>query len=261
MKKLSRQIYDEITKQLDFNSLPGITLPEIILRINHIMHDDMANAEDLVLAIRADELLSTRILRISNAPALRGNYKTIALAESVLHLGMTTIRNLAISLSFIDHVRGQKSKFTTLIEDELAACVERAVVGCILSNITTGLMAESAIVVGLIGRIGQIVTILFIASSENYSTIDQEKVLSIANEIGNALSDKILSSWDFPSGIVDAVVSKTSANLLNPVTYQDISALADAYIGHTLPAEKYEEIELILLHYEEDSIGLRSLLR
>jgi putative nucleotidyltransferase with HDIG domain len=75
------------------------TLPEIALRVVEIANDPNSTARDLKEVLAGDAALSTRVLRCINSSAYAMRSKVTNLQHAITYLGVSQIRNLAMTAS------------------------------------------------------------------------------------------------------------------------------------------------------------------
>ncbi|NLF31194.1 MAG: HDOD domain-containing protein [Planctomycetes bacterium] len=76
-----------------------LTLPQIITQINEVIESEKAGASDLQRVIKADPVLSTKILQLVNSAYYGLPGRVGSLEKAVVLLGMTAVKNLAIAAS------------------------------------------------------------------------------------------------------------------------------------------------------------------
>lgn len=75
------------------------TLPQIALRVIEIANDPNSRARDLKDVLEGDAALSSRVLRCINSSAYAMRTKVTNLQHAITYLGVTQIRNLAMTAS------------------------------------------------------------------------------------------------------------------------------------------------------------------
>lgn len=89
---------DQVTRRIHDIS----TLPQIALRVVQIANDPNARARDLKEVMEGDAALSTRVLRCINSSAYAMRTKITNLQHAITYLGISQIRNLAMTASVSD---------------------------------------------------------------------------------------------------------------------------------------------------------------
>lgn len=93
MNKIQK-IIDNIT------DLP--TLPDVVSRINEMVHDPSTSAAEINDVISRDLALSTKVLKLVNSPFYGFPRRITNITYAVVILGFNTIRNLALSAFMFD---------------------------------------------------------------------------------------------------------------------------------------------------------------
>ncbi len=73
----------------------------VAMAILEITQRDDATLQELARVVQTDPALSSRLLRLANAPT-RNEIEVTSLNNAVMHLGMTSVRHLAMGFSLVD---------------------------------------------------------------------------------------------------------------------------------------------------------------
>ncbi|TVO53354.1 HDOD domain-containing protein [Denitromonas halophila] len=92
----SRTIENDLaTRQLTFPTFLDLTI-----RIKRVCDDPQASLDDIICVIRADPLLSARIIRLANSVALNPyNRSFTSISEAVRRVGLVNVRSLAYAVA------------------------------------------------------------------------------------------------------------------------------------------------------------------
>jgi putative nucleotidyltransferase with HDIG domain len=83
-----------------------ITLPDVYLRISHLLDDPNSSAADIARVIAADPSFTLRLLRVANSPIYKTSQGVSTVARAVTVIGMAQIANLALSMSVASSFEG-----------------------------------------------------------------------------------------------------------------------------------------------------------
>ena len=100
------QAHDMPLEQLRFNGqLPS---PKgVALAIMEICGRDDATIGEVTRVVQTDPALTSRLLQLANTAAANGSGRPfVSVAEAVVRLGMTTVRQLAVGFSMVDQYQG-----------------------------------------------------------------------------------------------------------------------------------------------------------
>lgn len=76
-----------------------VTLPNVFIRINQLIEDPNSNTIDIAKAVSQDPSFTVRLLKVANSPFYGFSSTIDTVAKAVSVIGMSQIRNLALSMS------------------------------------------------------------------------------------------------------------------------------------------------------------------
>ncbi len=191
----------------DFPALGGT-----LTSINRIVGTETEHTSVLSNAILKDVSMSNRLLKIVNAVAYRqfgGSISTISRAVDIL--GFNTVRNLALSLTLMDHLHDRTQ--ANAMQEEVVACYVSGLAARELSGKFGLRDPEQAFVCAMFRRLGRLLVLYFL--HEESIAIEKlvagrgfdeacaaREVLGIGfEELGSAIA----KAWNFPADIIDAM--------------------------------------------------------
>lgn len=210
------------------------TLPDVVFKVNEIVHNKNTSSNDLENVISRDQSIAAKVLKLVNSAFYGLPGKVDTLSRAIPLLGFSTVRNLVMSISIIDLAatggfdmkQFWRHSFATSIASRAIAVADR------LPD------AETQSLAGLLHDIGKILLlqdfsaeyreVLEVMSKKGLNFIQAEKSLFDVNHciFGWAIADK----WGFPENLraviayhhnpesagnlVDFVAVTASANIL-----------------------------------------------
>lgn len=199
------------------------TQPTVIAQITRMLQNPATNAEELGLAIRTDQGLTTRVLRLVNSAFYGFPGKIGSISHAVVLLGFSTVKNIVLTASVLDIFKTNNGGLFNArdVWKHSLAC------GVAAQNLARAVgyeFQEESFVAGLLHDIGKVV--LFQLAPDDFSRViehadktknlfyDSEcKLLGINHqEIGNML----IEQWRLPQKILNAVSSHH-----NPTSTED----------------------------------------
>jgi putative nucleotidyltransferase with HDIG domain len=202
------------------------TQPIVIARITQMLQDPATNADELSLAIRTDQGLTTRVLKLVNSAFYGFPGKIGSISHAVVLLGFSTVKNIVLTASVLDIFKTNSGgRFARNVWKHSLAC---GVAAQSLARTVEYEFQEECFVAGLLHDIGKVV--LFQLAPDDFSRVvehtekmktlfyDTEcKILGISHqEIGGML----IEQWRLPQKILSAVSSHH-----NPASQEDDSKL------------------------------------
>ena len=83
-----------------------ITLPDVYLRISHLLNDPNSSVADIARVVATDPSFTLRLLRVANSPIYKTPQAVSTVARAVTVIGMAQIANLALSMSVASSFEG-----------------------------------------------------------------------------------------------------------------------------------------------------------
>jgi HD-like signal output (HDOD) protein len=231
----------------------------VIVKINKILENDNHSMNDIAKTVQHDISLSVRIVQIANSPALRTDHEIRSIYDAISRLGVSLVKNLAICVSFKDKLGSRNSLSSRMLTHELNQSFERSVYGCVFAEDVPGVSTQAMLMAGLVGRIGHIAVMRYLNDTDPYKDMLPTQTSAIAEEIGPAISDMILTKWEFPKEVREAITSNEPVNLVNPATAHDVYMFTNAYLNDDLPSALRLRAEDTLTLHKEKLEELKSL--
>lgn len=189
------------------------SLPVVVFRLIEATEDDSRSFKNLAELASKDPALSTQILRLANTPFLNAGRPPVrSLSQAALNLGMSIIRNLAVTVAVCQSF----SKFEVPGNFSVSAFWNHSLVCAIIAKLlaeSSGSIApEEAFLAGLLHDIGQLSLVvkdpsLFDKVVQNLRTgqtiLNSEKDVWGRDHVQEGY--QLLKSWSIHQNILDAV--------------------------------------------------------
>jgi putative nucleotidyltransferase with HDIG domain len=206
MEQVIQKVKDSIEK------MP--TLSPLTHKIVQVANDRRSSAQDLTDVIQLDPVLTAKVIKMVNSAYFGLPQKVKSLKQTIVMLGINTVKNVALSSSFTNNVRiKEKTKLSgnDFWQHSLGTAVASKLIAKELGIDSKFL--EEYFIAGLIHDIGKVLInnffsdemnqILELSAQKKASITDIEKqVLQLTHEeIGIAIGKK----WNFESPLLFAV--------------------------------------------------------
>lgn len=127
----------------------------VALEILKLTQSETVTIEQLVKPIKADPVLTGRVLKLVNSAAYNSGHPVLALHEAVMRLGINVLSRLALTLSIFDANRDGNCKGFDYA-NFWATSLLRALAMQAIARHTNAINPEEAFTIGLIAEIGQL---------------------------------------------------------------------------------------------------------
>jgi putative nucleotidyltransferase with HDIG domain len=232
MEQVIKKVKDSIEK------MP--TLSPLTHKIVQVANDRRSSAQDLTDVIQLDPVLTAKVIKMVNSAYFGLPQKVKSLKQTIVMLGINTVKNVALSSSFANNVRIKEK--TKLSGDDFWQHSLGVATASKLIAKELGIDAkflEEYFIAGLIHDIGKVLInnffsdemnqILEISSQKQISITDVERqVLKLTHEeIGIAIGKK----WNFEGALLFAVGKHHNPAVTgSSAIFSMIVSLADTFV-------------------------------
>lgn len=198
-------LYAEIHADLMTDRLVVPSMPEVALKIRHMVEKDDAPIQKVAKLINSDPAISAKIVKSANGSLYHGYPPVENCVRAIQRLGLNTTKHLVIS--FVMRNLFQEKITTELlnhrVRDLWSHSVEVAAISMALANVTPGLDAEEALLAGLLHDIGELVILSY---ADNYPAVcaDPVSLGNIVSQLRSIIGAAVLRQWQFADVFVTA---------------------------------------------------------
>ncbi len=185
-----------------------------VQRLLQLAADINANSRDIVQVIESDPLMTVKILKVINSPFYGLTQKISSVQRAVVHLGINTIKNMALSVAAIGMLPAQNQAGFDNRAFLLHSLTCAAICKLLADRIhVPAIQSSDYYVAGLLHDFGKVVFAAFVP--EAYKT-----VLQIASDEGLALNQvevqvlgidhsqagkHLAEHWGLAEGLIEAI--------------------------------------------------------
>ncbi len=198
---LFTEIYDDLIN----DRLVVPSMPEVALKIRHLIEDEDVPVPQLAKVLNIDPAISAKLIKSANGALYHGQPAVDTCARAISRLGLNTTKHLVISFVM-------RNLFCEKIHTELLNqhardlwfhSVEVAAISMALAHVTPGMDAEEALLAGLLHDIGELVILSY---AENYPEliVDSETLDGVIKQLKAEIGAVMLREWQFPEAIIEA---------------------------------------------------------
>lgn len=133
-----------------------VTLPDVFLRINHLIDDPDSSASDIAKAVSRDPAFTLRLLRVANSSLYSFSAPVTTVAKAVSIIGTSQIRSLALSMSVAKTFAGLPNELVSM-ENFWRHSLYCALTARSLAKMCRGGDPDTLFTAGLLHDIGELV--------------------------------------------------------------------------------------------------------
>jgi HD-like signal output (HDOD) protein len=205
----TRALAAQIERELEEGHLNFPTSMEISLRIKQLVDDPDSSLDDIVSVVRAEPVLSAKVIRMANAMLLNPYGTHIAsVNDAVKRIGLTALRCLAFAVAAEQLTQDHRSPHLR----KLAAALwqHSADVACWAYAFARHLRTanpDTAMFTGMMVDIGQF---FLLARAANYPALEGNigRFSEFMAVWKNPISRSVLETFELPDDIIDALDSE-----------------------------------------------------
>jgi putative nucleotidyltransferase with HDIG domain len=190
------------------------TQPAVIARITQLLQDPATNAEELGKAIKTDQVLASRVLKLVNSAFYGFPGKIGSISHAMVLLGFSTVKNIVLTASVLDIFKANNGGSFNA-QDVWKHSLACGVSAQCLARAVGYEFQEECFVAGLLHDIGKVV--LFQLAPNDFSRVieyaDKTKTLFYDSEcklLGinhQEIGGMLIEQWRLPPKILSAVSS------------------------------------------------------
>lgn len=227
------EIAEDIVERLGANRLKLPASPEVMVQMNTLINDDTKGLSDIAAAIQKHQTLAARLLQVVNSAALRPLKPVTTTIQALSILGITLVKNLAISIAIRDMFRSKDPVLHAKLDEVWHHSIR---VGALASLLVSALDdrrydPQTAMTIGILHSIGCLPIIDYFEETHR-SADDIDGVIS---SLSQQLSVHLLRSWGLPGSFITAINGE-------PCLYGNVLKFVHTYIASkdlTLPCDGF----------------------
>lgn len=190
----------EYALQKDQIQLP--ILPEIAIRVRQMAGSPDCDAMKLARVIQTDQVLSSRLLQVSNSPAFYTGSKITSPQYAITKLGLSTTSQIVTTLSLEGLYRARSMR---KLKNRLMAMWKHncrvASISYVIAKKFTSLSPEQAMMSGLLHDIGKLPILLYCHTNPHLAPT-MEDVDQLLAKLHSYIGGFLLNHWELPAEII-----------------------------------------------------------
>jgi putative nucleotidyltransferase with HDIG domain len=198
-------------QELISQNIDLVSLPAIVHRINALINDPNASANDIATLISQDPALTARLLKIVNSPLYRPQQPIESVMTAVSLLGTRQLRDLVIAQALI-HRFSKNGDGAFAIEIFWCHSITTGIAAKMIAKELRLPNIERLFIAGLLHDIGKIVMLqlmpresLLLQRAANHAKSDLDTIEQRYFGFTHAeLGGNLLRSWNFPDSLIEA---------------------------------------------------------
>ena len=194
-------IIDEIHREFNHNEVDLPSMPEVALKINQAVQDELLDIQKIADLVQTDPMISARAVQVANSAMYAGSQPVQTIKRAVQRIGLRAMRAIVMSVT----LRNLYTPKSPLIKKRMMSYYQHSIRVGVISHALTkklkGFDPEQAFLAGLIHDIG-IVPILIRADNHDEVKNNTELLDKIIYSLKTKVGAMLLKQWKFESELI-----------------------------------------------------------
>ncbi len=196
-------IIDEIKNEFHHNEVDLPSMPEVALKINQAVQNEMLDIQKIADIVQTDPMISARAVQVANSAMYAGSQPVQTIKRAVQRIGLRAMRAIVMSVA----LKNLYTPKSPLIQKRMKIYYQHSIrVGVICHEITKKIKdfdKEQAFLAGLIHDIG-IVPILIRADQHDEVKSNAELLDKLIHALQTKVGATLLKQWGFEEELITA---------------------------------------------------------
>ncbi|MCL2162590.1 MAG: HDOD domain-containing protein [Betaproteobacteria bacterium] len=218
-----RALAAQIEQELEKGHLNFPTSMEISLRIKQLADDPNSSTEEIVAAVRAEPVLSAKVIRMANAILLNPyGARITSVNNAVRRIGLAALRCLAFAVAAEQLTQDHRSPpLRALAVDLWTHSADIASWAYAFAHHLRTVNPDTAMLTGMMVNIGQF---LLLARAADYPALEDnmDRFSEFMSVWKTPVSRSVLEAFELPDDIIEALDDENPCNDWPPQTLRDI---------------------------------------
>ncbi|OOC48049.1 MULTISPECIES: HDOD domain-containing protein [Thioalkalivibrio] len=203
LSDLEGELFSSIYTHAYSGELALPQLPEVALHLQRALKDPDVSIAEATRIIEEDPSVAGRLLSVANSPAMGSRRVVSRLQDAVARLGLERTRQLVMALAMHQVFIHRDNPYHELLERLWRRSARIAAVSCVLADQCEAADPQSALLAGLLHRVGALPVIAEVARTHPDRTPGEvERVLF---RLEGLIGELVAQQWDLASDIIEAI--------------------------------------------------------
>lgn len=222
-------LLEQIIAAIENDTLVLPTLPDIAIKIQHLIDEPNVTAEQIVRALASDPVISAQLIKAANSAAYADKRPVENVRGAVSRLGYRQLRNLVMMLTMNKMFYAKSPLLDKYMKTTWQHSREVASISYVLALRQPHLSPDQAMLAGLVHEIGILPLCLHIETSR--LQISENALEELIQKCSSTIGTKLLQKWNFPNDVTSVIaehekLERDSSCMPRP-DYTDIISIAN----------------------------------
>lgn len=178
-------------------------LPEVALHLQRALKDPDISIAKVTRIVEEDPSVTGRLLSVANSPAMGSQRQVARLQDAIARLGLERTRQLVMALAMHQVFIHRDNPYHELLERLWRRSARVAAVSCVLADQSEAADPQTALLAGLLHRVGTLPIIAEIARTHPNRTA--EEVERVLFRLEGPIGELVAQQWSLTSNIISAI--------------------------------------------------------
>lgn len=246
---------DQLFLVIENNELVLPTLPDIAIKIQQLLDDMNASAQQIVDAVSGDPVIVAQLIKTANSAIYSDKPKVDNTRTAISRIGYKSLRNLVLSITLSRLSKAEHPVIKKLLTSLWEHSREVATFSYILAKDQKHLNPDQAMLAGLVHDIGTLPICLYAEKARH--NLDADELGSMIRKYRAPIGEKLLHAWGFPEELVEVVTGHENLQRETPgqkATYTDIVTVANLLNRQTSKITAWDNVAAVQRLYLSPAI-------
>ena len=199
---LETELYLELERDIEHDSLVLPSLPDVALRIREVMQNDEADAGALAKVVHSDPAITAKLIKAANSPLYAGTEPVRDCLGAIVRMGSGVVHDLVLSFVIKEVFSSPYESLQKRMSSLWQHSVEISTTSFMLAKLSgKDLDPEKALIMGLLHDIGVIPILTY--AGHYPDIVRNEAVLEqVTEKLRGQIGAIILRDWKFPADFI-----------------------------------------------------------
>ena len=204
-------LYAAIQNDLIHDRLDIPSLPEVAVKVRHMVEKDDVSIPKLGKVVQSDPALAAKLIKAANGCLYFGQPSVETCAQAITRVGLKATKHLVVSfvLKNLFHERISTAILKHAAHDLWQHSVEIAAISQALAYVTPGLDSDEALLAGLVHDIGELVILTYAEQYPQFSQ-DKDSLQALITQCKAEIGAAVLREWKFPEALITVAAESES---------------------------------------------------
>lgn len=194
-------IINEIREEFHHNEVDLPSMPEVALKINQAVQNEMLDLHKISEIVQTDPMISARAVQVANSAMYAGSQSVQTISGAVQRIGLRAMRAIVMSVAIRNLYRPQSPLIKKSMQNYYHHSIRVGVLSHTLAKKMKMFDPEQAFLAGLIHDIGT-VPVLIRADKHKNIKDNPELLQKIIDDLSTKTGSMLLKQWGFEQELI-----------------------------------------------------------